>query len=395
MAKSNEKSNRPFHNVLKTLKNDNEITIGFSDVDLWANTGVYGLNRLLSNDYNKSFLYGRSVVVYGEPGSGKTLMLAQTAANEQKVNNTFCIWVDPEIATDGKVGMDWFTNAGVDINEEKFAYMRCSTFSKAHKIMVDFVNDYKNKVKNGEDLPPVMFIFDSYSALLTDTQFEQNQGKKPLTGDQGQTAKQIGDLIRRINSMIAGTKILVIGVMHVYMSQDEYGSKHKTTGGIKALFMASQALMLTKYELTNEKAEGYNRISEDNNDKKKVIGIKSKASVLKSRFSKPFENIDMEVVYPYGIDKYSGLMDLLIQEDVITSPSQGWYQFTGMDGDIKKFRRRNFPSHAEELMQLPIKESKLGYQRTPEDIKEELKLVGEIEILEENKISDTLEALKN
>jgi RecA/RadA recombinase len=396
MAKTAKTSNTevtksPYHNVLKVLKADSEINVGFSSINRWASTGIYALNRLLSNSYFKSFHYGRTITVYGEPGSGKTLMFALTAAREQRVNGTYIVWVDVETATDNQVGRDWFEMAGVDTSEDKFSRINLATYGKALKQIALFVNDYKSRSANGEILPPIMFVFDSFSTLQSDTNIEQNEGKKPLTGDQGQLAKQLGNLILRFNSMISNTEIIIAGVLHVQMSQDEYGPRHKTTGGLKALYMASQALMLTKFELTNEKAEAHNRLSNSPDDKKKNIGIRSKASILKSRFSKPFENVVLEIIYPRGIDPYSGLMDLMIEDEIITSPSQGWYQFTRTDGTIQKFRRANFLTYADEMMTLPIPEYKAGVIADPEKIKSELALEGDIDVDEDDlKFKDSI-----
>jgi hypothetical protein len=147
--------------------------------------------------------------------------------------------------------------------------------------------------------------------------------------------------------------------MHVYMSQEEYGPRHKTTGGLKAQFVASQSIKMVKYDLTNEKASPHLRVSNDSDDKRNNIGIRSVVEVIKSRYSKPFVTTELEIVYPTGIDKHSGLFDLFVEDGTITSPSNGWYEFTRPDGTSKKFQRRDFLKHVDELMAFPIPERKL------------------------------------
>jgi RecA/RadA recombinase len=362
--------NKKIEKVFAALKKHKDIRVGFADIDLWTDTGVYSLNRKLSNTYNKGFLYGRTVAIYGEPGSGKSLLLAQTAANEQK-NGTLVVWIDVEGAvSDLKEGTKWFNQVGLD-TDNNFERLHVSTFRNALKTVSEFVNLWREDEETKE-LPPLMLIFDSYSNLQTDSIIEQNKGKKELTQDMGQKARQLGDFLVRVTGMIEGLRILVTGVMHVYMSQEEYGPRHKITGGVKALFTASQAIILTKFDLTNEKASAHNRQSDDKDDAKSNIGIRSVAQIIKSRYSKPFEKVELEVVYPYGIDPYSGLFDMFVEDKTIVSPTQGWYEFTRLDGSKSpKFRRAEFLKYADELMTLPIPERKMNRDEDPVDIFEE------------------------
>src|ERR1044071_6841521 len=176
--------NKKIEKVFAALKKHKDIRVGFADIDLWTDTGVYSLNRKLSNTYNKGFLYGRTVAIYGEPGSGKSLLLAQTAANEQK-NGTLVVWIDVEGAvSDLKEGTKWFNQVGLD-TDNNFERLHVSTFRNALKTVSEFVNLWREDEETKE-LPPLMLIFDSYSNLQTDSMIEQNKGKKELTQDMGQ-----------------------------------------------------------------------------------------------------------------------------------------------------------------------------------------------------------------
>lgn len=359
MAKSKYEGLRK---IFKVLTDDPEIRVGFSDMNLWADTGVYALNQKLSGDYYKAFLYGTMVGIYGESQSGKTLILAQTAANEQRERGAFVIWVDTEGAnSDRTEAYKWLTQAGLDLSEEKFLRLSVPTFRKSLKMLTQWTNWYR-EVENPKELQPIFIVFDSYSLLQTDTMIEQNRGKKDLTGDQGQKAKQLGDFVTRARSMIEGLPILITGVMHIYMSQEEYGPRHKITGGVKPLYMAHSCISMTKKTLTNENASAHLKQSANTGDQKKNIGLLSAVEIVKSRSSKPGEKLDLEVLYPYGIDKYSGLWDLFIEKDIIWSPSNGWYEFKRADGTTKKFQRKSFLTYIDELMKLPLPE----YMRRPD-----------------------------
>ncbi len=354
MPKINSKTNQAIEKIFTIVNKKTDARIGFADIDLWSDSGVYALNRKLSNDYHKCILYGSQFGLYGESGSGKSLMLAQMAANEQRDRGAFVLWFDVEGAvSDKKEGTKWFEQAGVNTDQMFFRRVHICTFRDALVTMAEFVNVWRAD-EYTKEMPPLFIVFDSYSNLQTDTMIEQNKGKKELTSDMGQKAKQLGDFLVRTKGMIEGIRVLMTGVMHVYMSQDMYGPAHKISGGMKPVFTASQSLLLSKYEMTNEKASPHLRQSTDKDDLKSVIGIRSIARTLKTRYAKPFERIELEAVYGLGIDKYSGLFDMLVEDKMIYSPSVGWYEFKRPDGTIQKFRRAEFTKHADELLTFPI-----------------------------------------
>lgn len=348
------KPNPKIEKIFAIVNKKTDARIGFVDMDLWTDSGIYALNRKLSNDYHKCLLYGSQFGLYGESGSGKSLMLAQMAANEQRDRKAFVLWFDVEGAvSDEKEGKKWFEMAGVSTDPEFFRRVHICTFNDALSTMAEFVNVWRED-EHTKELPPLFVVFDSYSNLQTDTMIEQNKGKKQMTGDMGQKAKQLGEFLVRTKGMIEGIRVCMTGVMHVYMSQDMYGPAHKISGGMKAVFTASQSVILSKYELTNEKASPHLKQSKNADDLKSVIGIKTITRTLKTRYAKPYERIELEAVYGLGIDKYSGLFDMLIDDKTVYSPVQGWYEFKRPDGTTQRFRRADFTKWADELLTFPI-----------------------------------------
>lgn len=344
--------------VFSIANKKSSIRIGFADIDLWVDTGIPAVNRKLSNTWHKGLLYGRTVGIYGESGSGKSLFLAQCAANAQKQHGAYVVWIDVEGAvSDKKTGEQWFLDIGLDINEANFQRLHLATYSDALSLMSGFVNQWRED-EYKKELPPLFIIFDSYSHLMTDSMILQNEGKKALTGDQGQKAKQLGDLVVRLNGMIEGLRILITGVMHVYDNQEMYGPKHKLTGGNKPVFTASQSLLFSMRELTNKRAiEDCPHLvqSRDTDDLTKTIGIQSTVKTLKVRYAKPFETLELNSVYGCNIDKYSGLWETFMDDGTIYSPTSGWYEFKRPDGTTSgKFRRSDFLKHVDELMSFPI-----------------------------------------
>lgn len=349
--------------TLSTIKSPG-FKVGFSNIDMWASTPVYSMNRLWSGRWDRAFLFGRNYALYGESGSGKSYFCALAAADAQKKHNALIFWLDAEHANDDVEGKKWLERAGID--SENLIYMSVASLEQVKTIIAKTSNDYQLAMDNGEeDLQPIVFVVDSWAALLTEAQLERTLGKKAgeVVGDMGQKQKQTGDVINAITHLCVGKPILVLGVLHIMDNQDGYGRKHKLTGGHKILYFCSGALALTKKELriedidSNVAKKGYEEKLENltADGKKKasnIGGIISVMEILKSRVSKPFEKIEIQIPYNTGIDPYSGLFELLMQERVISIAAQGWYQYTNTKGELVKFRRSEFEKYADEMMVL-------------------------------------------
>ena len=345
--------------TLSTIKSDT-INPGFSDIDLWADLGNCAANRIMSGRFDKGLLFGRSYVFYGESGSGKSLEAAYVAANVQKELDAYVVWIDVENASDGDVGKEFFQRAGVNIGGENFYYTKASELGDLQKIISGISASYRKALKDGsiDDLQPLLIIVDSWSAALTSAKMEQAV-KGELKGDMGQKAKQTGDLILASTHLLTNLPVMLVGIAHIMDSQEMYGRKHKTTGGHKMVYYASGCLMLTKKVLKKDDLEQdddyYDELeagmSADMKKKQKShgIGIIAVMENLKSRVAKPFEKIEVQIPYRGGMDRYSGLFNLLMQEGVVTVPAVGWYQYME-NGEAVKFRKADFRTHADRIM---------------------------------------------
>ena len=56
---------------------------------------------------------------------------------------------------------------------------------------------------------------------------------------------------------------------------------------------------------------------EDGNKISDVTGIRSACKVMKSRFNKPFESVQVKIPYEKGMDPYSGLVDLFEKKGLL------------------------------------------------------------------------------
>ena len=339
--------------------------VGFSNLNKGISLTNYALNRIMTGRWDMGLRFGRTYAVYGESGSGKSLLAALAVAQAQKEHSATALWIDTEHATDDESGRKWFSDAGVDQSDENFIYLPGKTLSDVKSIISQTAVQYREAYEEDPtSVDPLIIVVDSWNMALPAAKYEQMMEGK-LVGDMGQQAKQIGDVITAATHLVEALPIMVVGILHVYDSQDMHGRRHKTTGGHKVVYTASGAVLLTKRELREEDVDDsrikkhFDKVREGldadtkktKTAKKNIIGIQCVVENLKSRASKPFEKIPVNILYPIGIDPMSGLWEQLMWEGVFRKSGGSWYVYKHPDtGEEVKFMRSKFRDHAENLM---------------------------------------------
>jgi hypothetical protein len=80
---------------------------------------------------------------------------------------------------------------------------------------------------------------------------------------------------------------------------------------------------------------------EDGNKTSQVHGIRAACKVMKTRYSKPFESVQIKIPYDTGMDRTSGLLDLFEQRDVVSKTGNKLLYVSPVDGtEIKMFRKQ-------------------------------------------------------
>lgn len=70
-----------------------------------------------------------------------------------------------------------------------------------------------------------------------------------------------------------------------------------------------------------------------------VRGIRAQCKVMKTRYNKPFESVEIKIPYDKGMDPHSGLFDLFSKKELLVKEGNKWI-YTALDGtQIKKFEK--------------------------------------------------------
>ena len=196
-----------------------------------------------------------------------------------------------------------------DISEEKLLRFGVSMIDEVAKFISEFMKGYRDQYADVpyEERQKVLFVIDSLGMLLTPTDKDQFD-KGDLKGDMGRKPKALTALVRNSVNLIAGHPVGLIATNHTYASQDMFDPDDKISGGQGFIYASSIVVAMRKLKLKED--EDGNKISD-------VRGIRSACKVMKTRFAKPFESVQIKIPYDTGMDPYSGCLDLFEKAGVI------------------------------------------------------------------------------
>jgi len=268
--------------------------IGFNDPTDWVSTGNYALNYLISGDFHRGIPLGKVTVFAGESGAGKSYICSGNIVKYAQEQGIFVVLIDSENALDEK----WLLDLGVDTSEEKLLKLNMAMIDDVAKTLSEFMAGYKEMLE--EDRPKVLFVVDSLGMLLTPTDVNQfNAGD--LKGDMGRKPKALTALVRNCVNMFGSYNVGMVCTNHTYASQDMFDPDDKISGGQGFVYASSIVVAMKKLKL-KEDADG-NKVSQ-------VNGIRAACKIMKTRYSKPFESVQVKIPYTTGMDPYSGLVDM-------------------------------------------------------------------------------------
>ena len=299
------------------------LSIGFNDPTDWISTGNYALNYLISGDFNRGIPLGKVTVFAGDSGAGKSYICSGNIVKHAQEQGIFVVLIDSENALDE----DWLKALGVDTSDSKLLKLSMAMIDDVAKTISTFMSDYK-ALPDGER-PKVLFVIDSLGMLLTPTDINQFDSGD-LKGDLGRKPKALTALVRNCVNMFGSYNVGLVCTNHTYASQDMFDPDDKISGGQGFIYASSIVVAMKKMKLKED---------EDGNKVSEVNGIRAGCKVMKTRYAKPFEGVQVKIPYTTGMSPYSGLVDLVEKKNLLKREGNSLV-FTTSEGEIiKKFRK--------------------------------------------------------
>jgi len=309
----------------KTLtKSIDGLGVGFNDPTDWVSTGNFALNYLISGDFNKGVPLGKVTVFAGESGAGKSYICSGNIIKNAQAQGIYCILIDSENALDEK----WLHALGVDTGEDKLLKLNMAMIDDVAKTINEFMKEYKAM----EERPKVLFVIDSLGMLLTPTDVNQFEAGD-LKGDMGRKPKALTALVRNCVNMFGNYNVGLVATNHTYASQDMFDPDDKISGGQGFVYASSIVVAMKKLKLKED---------EDGNKVSEVNGIRAACKIMKTRYAKPFETLQVKIPYETGMNPYSGLVDMFEKAGLLKQEGNRLKWVDPETGEEFKFYRKEW-----------------------------------------------------
>ena len=289
-----------------------------TDLTEWVSTGSSLLDLAISNRPNGGIPVGRITELTGLEASGKSLIGAHLLANTQKQGG-LAVYIDTENA----MNEEFARAIGIDIS--KMLYIQL----EAIEDIFDVIENIILKIRESDNDRLVTIVVDSVAAATTKVEQEADFEK-----DGWATSKAIiiSKAMRKVTQLIGRQRICLVFTNQLRVRLGvSFGDPYTTSGGKALGFHASCRLRLKAAGQIKAKIDG----------KEHVVGIKTKAQVVKNRMGPPLRTAEFQILFDRGIDDYGSWLQVMKDYNLVKQGGS-WYTYTDQNGEEIKFMSKEF-----------------------------------------------------
>ena len=341
-----------------------------SDVERWVSTGCRELDYKISNSPKGGIPIGKITEIAGLEGTGKSLMAMQIMANAQR-DGGLAVYID----TEQGLNSDFAERVGLDISKG-FIHVTSITVEDVFILINEIsaeLKDMEAEAKKKKVDPEYKFavvIWDSVAATnpKADLIAENPDPTSTVALKPRILSKNVPLLLKtawkqNIGFVFINQLRMIIGAMP---GQDKYVS----VGGKAIPYYSSLRIRLQSIGKMKDKSDN------------SIYGIKTRATVKKTRFGPPLRKAEFPIYFSYGIDNEESVRDVLSKSGHIVRVSKGrngvGYKLKGETEDCSlpelKHRMR-FDKTTKDLIETYLSEVLVKDLKDPRLI--ELEVVGE------------------
>lgn len=272
-------------------------------------TEVPIINMALSGEVDGGLVSGLTFLAGPSKHFKSLLGLVLVKAYMNKYPDAVCLFYDSEFG----ITPDYIKTNGIDTD-------RVLHIPIEHLEQLKF--DISKRLEAIERGDKVIIFIDSVGNLASKKEVEDALEEKSVA-DMSR-ARVMKSLWRIVTPHLTTKDIPCVAVNHTYQTMEIY-SKAVMSGGTGGMYSANQVFIIGKAQ------------EKDGTD---LVGWNFTINIEKSRFVREKSKFPFLVTFDGGIQKYSGLMDIALEGNFVSKPSNGWYakidRSTGEIGDKKR-----------------------------------------------------------
>ena len=269
-----------------------------ADVAGFVDTGSYAFNALLSGSLYGGVADNKIIALAGESATGKTYFTLGIVAQFLKNNpEGMVLYFDSEQA----VTSDMFEGRGVDA--KRVAVFPVATIEEFKTQCVTIVD--KVLEMDESDRKPMMIVLDSLGMLSTEKEVNDSaEGKnvRDMTRSQGVKAT-----FRVLTMKLGKARIPLVMTNHTYDVIGAYVPTKEMGGGSGLKYAASTIVYLSKKKEKNADGD--------------VVGNIIHCKLYKSRLTKENQQVDVQLNYDTGLNRYYGLTEIALTHGIFKKVS--------------------------------------------------------------------------
>jgi len=269
-----------------------------ADVAGFVDTGSYAFNALLSGSLYGGVADNKIIALAGESATGKTYFTLGIVAQFLKNNpEGMVLYFDSEQA----VTSDMFEGRGVDA--KRVAVFPVATIEEFKTQCVTIVD--KVLEMDESDRKPMMIVLDSLGMLSTEKEVNDSaEGKsvRDMTRLQGVKAT-----FRVLTMKLGKARIPLVMTNHTYDVIGAYVPTKEMGGGSGLKYAASTIVYLSKKKEKNADGD--------------VVGNIIHCKLYKSRLTKENQQVDVQLNYDTGLNRYYGLTEIALNHGIFKKVS--------------------------------------------------------------------------
>ncbi len=235
---------------------------------------------------------GRIVEIYGPESSGKTTVALHCVAEAQKAGGT-AAFIDVEHALDPV----YASHLGVDI--DSLLVSQPDSGEQALEIAEALVRS------GAVDI----IVVDSVAALVTRAEIDGEMGDSHV----GQLARLMSQALRKLAGALSKSNCAAIFINQLREKIGVmYGNPETTPGGRALKFYSSVRIDVRKGDTIKEGSD--------------IIGVHTKAKIVKNKVAPPFKMAEFDIMYGTGISHTGEIVDAGVELGVLKK-SGAWFYY--------------------------------------------------------------------